>query len=768
MSSSLLEAEMFLASLNSEESDNDSYNLFNTLTGRGVQVPLGLEAGMPSDLTPESFKSNTGFDSGLTEGLASTEFTSPLDPGDGDLKGSCRDRLLVNGGNINVSANGGNEAGFLGLEEHEGLSSVSPSVVNRKVVLAAGSVTDSTTSGSSGSAGASHGRISKPKRERMSHNIIEKKYRTNINDKILQLREIVPALRVASKREDGVTVGEDDIKQLDGLEPARKLNKASILTKTIEYIKHLEEKCAFFQAETERLKHGQSISTPESIRYLSQNATFSGVPSSTQNTLSSDVSSATSPFTANAYPNSNSSGDFNNKFLLGGIAFTMGMTCFGDNDDFQNARGLFAMPVFHYSPATNGYTLSDTYGTAINIKSSVISMIRLVFFFFVAFRFLVLFLHNNSPKQKSEKDNIPAMIIKFSEALEFGTSSGLWNTLKKTLFVNRFKYPKNCIERVESEMAKCFVLQIYARKSQCIDYLLHRYCMSSWTTLSKQVAIANAVAAKRGQSYGREWDMITNILQSSLKQTIESTDTLDILERSGTVAYSMRDFITLVNDSIINSNIHSILASLLDTLVDPSVDLDDTVKGIYKAEIQDDRSLQFARENYIVLNALFNISEVTSKNLLNLLRLEDKPSIDTINKDRLFVLYSAIMIQLLSKGHYVYLYMWFKRVPLRYLDVSNCTLLGVTGMYLTLRHIMAHEDHLPDQEIFSLLEELATKLRVWLGSAPADVLDIEVRGKLIEYCMNTALYCGGKIEHPTSTTLMTDHDEDESESSDSE
>ncbi|AGO14178.1 AaceriAER385Cp [[Ashbya] aceris (nom. inval.)] len=761
MSSSLLEAEMFLASLNSEESDNDSYNLFNTPTGRGVQVPLGLEAGLPSNLTPESFQSNTGFDTGLGEGLGSTDFSSPLEPGDRELQSACRERLLVDAGN---------EAGFLGLEDHEGLSSVSPSAINGKVALGAGSAADSTSSGPGGSAGATHGhgRISKPKRERMSHNIIEKKYRTNINDKILQLREIVPALRVASKREDGVTVGEDDIKQLDGLEPARKLNKASILTKTIEYIKHLEEKCAFFQAENERLKHGQGISTPESIRYLSQNTAFTGVPSSTQNNLSSDASSATSPYTANAYPNSNASGDFNSKFLLGGVALTMGMTCFGENDDFQNARGLFAMPVFHYSPATNGYTLSDTYGTAINIKSSVISLFRLVFFFFVIFRFLVLFLHSNSPKQKSEQDSTPAMIIKFSEALEFGTPSGLWNTLKKTLFVNRFKYPKNCIERVESEIAKCFVLQIYARKSQCTMYLLHRYCMSSWAKLSKQVAIANAVAAKRGQIYGTEWEIITNILQSSLKQTIESPETLDMLEKSGTVAYSMRDFITVVNDSIIKSNTHSILASLLEALVDPSVDLHDTVKRIHKVEIQDDKSLQFARENYIVLNALFNISEVTSKNLLNLLRLEDKPAIDTINKDHLFVLYSAIMIQLLSKGQYSLLYSWFKRVPLKYLDINNCTLLGVTGMYLTLRHAMTHEQDLPEQEIFLLLEELATKLRVWLGSAPADVLDIEVRGKLIEYCMNTALHCGGKIEHPISASSMPDLDEDESEISDSE
>lgn len=84
---------------------------------------------------------------------------------------------------------------------------------------------------------AAKDKVSKPgKKTKVSHNMIEKKYRTNINTKIFELRDAVPTLRLASGRNDLL------LSELEGLAPASKLNKASVLTKATEYIKHLEKK----------------------------------------------------------------------------------------------------------------------------------------------------------------------------------------------------------------------------------------------------------------------------------------------------------------------------------------------------------------------------------------------------------------------------------------------------------------------------------------------------------------------------------------------
>lgn len=62
-----------------------------------------------------------------------------------------------------------------------------------------------------------------PPDKKAAHSTIEKRYRTNLNDKIAALRDSVPSLRVTSKKNSRKEVQED----LRGLQLARKLNKAS-------------------------------------------------------------------------------------------------------------------------------------------------------------------------------------------------------------------------------------------------------------------------------------------------------------------------------------------------------------------------------------------------------------------------------------------------------------------------------------------------------------------------------------------------------------
>jgi hypothetical protein len=63
--------------------------------------------------------------------------------------------------------------------------------------------------------------------KKTAHNMIEKRYRTNLNDKIAALRDSVPSLRIMTKSARGEDTTEDR-EELHGLTPAHKLNKATV------------------------------------------------------------------------------------------------------------------------------------------------------------------------------------------------------------------------------------------------------------------------------------------------------------------------------------------------------------------------------------------------------------------------------------------------------------------------------------------------------------------------------------------------------------
>lgn len=72
--------------------------------------------------------------------------------------------------------------------------------------------------------------------DRTAHNDIERKYRTNLKDKIAELRDAVPALM--SIPEDG----EDDGESSSNPQRAPKVSKGTVLTKATEYIQYLERR----------------------------------------------------------------------------------------------------------------------------------------------------------------------------------------------------------------------------------------------------------------------------------------------------------------------------------------------------------------------------------------------------------------------------------------------------------------------------------------------------------------------------------------------
>lgn len=97
-------------------------------------------------------------------------------------------------------------------------------------------------------------KVTKPRKEKTSHNMIEKRYRTNINDKILALRDCVPSLRcVVDGGQQPQSV------DLEGLTPASKLNKATVLTKATEYILHLQKRNQMLLEQLHEFRQGRPV-----------------------------------------------------------------------------------------------------------------------------------------------------------------------------------------------------------------------------------------------------------------------------------------------------------------------------------------------------------------------------------------------------------------------------------------------------------------------------------------------------------------------------
>ncbi|OUM60800.1 hypothetical protein PIROE2DRAFT_13355 [Piromyces sp. E2] len=102
--------------------------------------------------------------------------------------------------------------------------------------------------------------------KKVAHNAIERKYRNNINDRIKQLQDVIPALqytknikeREKNQKEKGGG-NEDDVVKIDesliidGIPAARKLNKATVLKSATDYIVHLKKTSTNLKEENKRL-----------------------------------------------------------------------------------------------------------------------------------------------------------------------------------------------------------------------------------------------------------------------------------------------------------------------------------------------------------------------------------------------------------------------------------------------------------------------------------------------------------------------------------
>ncbi|KAI7878036.1 HLH-domain-containing protein [Lichtheimia hyalospora FSU 10163] len=147
----------------------------------------------------------------------------------------------------------------------------------------------------------------KPK-SNTAHNIIERRYRNNINDRISELRDVVPALRhakVGKKRKASSSDPDEQEEYIDGVAVATKLNKATILKKATDYIHHLkytndqlQQENLLLQQCLQRLPGGSSAITQfQTYKQQQQQHTFSTLSTTTPSSSSSTSVSTTTTTT---------------------------------------------------------------------------------------------------------------------------------------------------------------------------------------------------------------------------------------------------------------------------------------------------------------------------------------------------------------------------------------------------------------------------------------------------------------------------------------
>lgn len=164
-------------------------------------------------------------------------------------------------------------------------------------------------------------KVTKPRKEKTSHNMIEKRYRTNINDKILALRDCVPSLRCVV---DGGPQQQN--LDLEGLTPASKLNKATVLTKATEYILHLQKRNQMLMEQLHEMRQGRPVD-------MQMMMDMNGMPPAMP-----------------AYPHGHpgmppQNNGYASKAMMLSMAGIMGAGLMGDGSDMQ---GLAALPFFSF------------------------------------------------------------------------------------------------------------------------------------------------------------------------------------------------------------------------------------------------------------------------------------------------------------------------------------------------------------------------------------------------------------------------------------
>lgn len=217
-------------------------------------------------------------------------------------------------------------------------------------------------------AGSTSGGRKRLPRAKAAHNIIEKRYRTNLNDKMDALCNRLPNLKTKYKKTlqgSGHNEDEDENVNNDHGSKGQKINKALVLSEAADYIQELEDRIkkhndqmATMQIRLDVFKTLAATKSPETdtgrpqepqqwrgIRVDAANLQYQA------NTATTNQASPPSRGVRPAGRQNASRGGYMSKLMVGSLAGLMVMQGFGENEqsyDGPSARGLFSLPTEYF------------------------------------------------------------------------------------------------------------------------------------------------------------------------------------------------------------------------------------------------------------------------------------------------------------------------------------------------------------------------------------------------------------------------------------
>ncbi|PWY75101.1 hypothetical protein BO70DRAFT_101321 [Aspergillus heteromorphus CBS 117.55] len=396
--------------------------------------------------------------------------------------------------------------------------------------------------------------------KKRAHNVIEKRYRANLNEKIAELRDSVPSLR-ASKNAAGGLLDEDEG---EGVTASSKLNKASILSKATEYIRHLEIRNRRLEDENTALKNrlrqaekavdhtltsAASVSSPSNYTV----STESGASSSPSVFSHAEDSPSDSPTSAHPpegllqvpdafkrmhaetpkdnafsqsymqFPSSNGGNGrrryYPNKYMLGALAGLMVVEGLGkEKDTDSTAKGLLAVPMnvlgslqSSLQSPTAAYWLAMVRNFWYSWHARAISHFLILATLVVGSAFVVfVYLFNASPGRQSASSKTASLSDSLSAS---NYRRQAWLTSIQRVGVPRHR----------------FFHEWYVVTSRCFEYVLR--CLLGWKLYSSLTGVTEDDENGRVKT----WDIAidaqlaggdTEISKSRLVLTIFAAGTL--------------------------------------------------------------------------------------------------------------------------------------------------------------------------------------------------------------------------------------------------